>query len=61
MNEQARKQIVDVLSGDFDRSALLRGAVRLIAEEALEPEVGGTLRRRYYERGEPAGYRNGSA
>ncbi|MCP5449626.1 MAG: transposase [Gammaproteobacteria bacterium] len=48
------------MRGDFDQSALLRNAVRLIIEEALEAEVTGTLGRGYYERGEPAGYRNGN-
>jgi hypothetical protein len=59
-SEQTRKRIADVLSGDFDKSALLRNAVRLIVEEALEAEVGEVLGRGYYERGEPAGYRNGN-
>ena len=35
-SEQTRKQIAEVLRGDFDKSALLRNAVRLIIEEALE-------------------------
>jgi transposase-like protein len=47
------------LRGDFDKSALLRNAVRLIIEEALEAEVTDGLGRGYYEHGEPAGYRNG--
>jgi len=59
-SDRTRKQIADVLSGDFDKSALLRNAVRLIIEEALEAEVGDALGRGYYERGEPAGYRNGN-
>jgi hypothetical protein len=29
-SEQTRKQIAEVLRGDFDKSALLRNAVRLI-------------------------------
>jgi len=58
-SEQTRKQIADVLRGDFDKSALLRTALRLIIEEALEAEVTDVLGRGYYERGEPAGYRNG--
>lgn len=44
-SEQTRKRIADVLSGDFDKSALLRNAVRLIVEEALEAEVGDVLGR----------------
>jgi transposase-like protein len=59
-SDRTRKQIADVLSGDFDKSALLRNAVRLIVEEALEAEVMDVLGRGYYERGEPAGYRNGN-
>jgi len=59
-SEQTRKQIAEVLRGDFDKSALLRNAVRLIVEEALEAEVNDVLGRGYYERGEPTGYRNGN-
>lgn len=59
-SDRTRKQIVEILGGDFDKSALLRNAVRLIIEEALEAEVSGVLGRDYYERGEPAGYRNGN-
>lgn len=59
-SDRTRKQIADVLSGDFDKSALLRNAVRLIVEEALEAEVTDALGRDYYERGEPVGYRNGN-
>lgn len=58
-SDRTRKQIADILSGDFDKSALLRNAVRLIIEEALEAEVMDVLGRGYYERGGPAGYRNG--
>jgi len=36
-SEQTRKQIAEVLRGDFDKSALLRNAVRLIVEEAWRP------------------------
>ena len=59
-SDQTRKQIADLLSGDFDKSALLRNAVRLIIEEALEAEVTDVLGREYYQRGESAGYRNGN-
>lgn len=59
-SEQTRKQIAEVLRGDFDNSALLRNAVRLIVEEALEAEVTDVLGRGDYERGEPAGSRNGN-
>lgn len=59
-SERTRKQIADLLEGgDFDKSALMRNAVRLIIEEALEAEVTDVLGRGYYERGGPAGYRNG--
>ena len=58
-SDRTRKRIADVLSGDFDKSDLLRNAVRLIIEEALEAEVTDVLGRDYYERGEPAGYRTG--
>lgn len=59
-SDRTRKRIADVLSSDFDKSDLLRNAVRLIIEEALEAEVTDVLGRDYYERGEPAGYRNGN-
>ena len=56
-SEQTRKRIADVLSGDFDQSALFRNAVRLIIEEALEAKVMNVLGRGYHERGEAAGYK----
>lgn len=59
-SDRTRKRIAEVLSGDFDKSDLLRNAVRLIIEEALEAEVTEALGRGYYEHGEPAGYRNGN-
>ena len=59
-SEQRRKRIAEGLRGDFDQSALLRNAVRLIIEEALEAEVTDALGRDYDERGEPVGYRNGN-
>ena len=59
-SDRTRKKIAEVLSGDFDKSDLLRNAVRLIVEEALEAEVTEALGRGYYEHGEPAGYRNGN-
>ena len=46
-SEQTRKRIAEVLSGEFDKSALLRNAVRLIIEEALEAEVTDVLGRGY--------------
>lgn len=59
-SDRIRKRIADVLSGDFDKSELLRNAVRLIVEEALEAEVTEALGRRYYEHGESAGYHSGN-
>ena len=59
-SDRTRKQIADLLGSEFDQSALLRPAVRLIIEEALEAEVTDVLGRGYSERGEPAGYRNGN-
>ena len=53
------------MSGDLGtaagRSDLVRLALRLIVEEALEGEVSDVLGRERYERGEgeKAGYRNG--
>ena len=38
-SEQTRKRIAEVLRCDLDKGALLRDAVRLIVEEALEAEV----------------------
>ncbi|MGH8772072.1 MAG: transposase [Burkholderiales bacterium] len=54
-----RKRISDLLEGEFDKSELMRQAMRLMIEEALETEVSETLKRGYYERGEVPGYRNG--
>ncbi|MDS4042635.1 MAG: transposase [Candidatus Competibacter sp.] len=59
-SKQTHKQIAEVLRGDFDKSALLRDAVRLIVEKALETEIADAMGPGYYERGEPAGYRNGN-
>ncbi len=50
-------KIAEMLRGDFDKSALLRNAVRLIIEEALEAKVMNVLGRGYHERGEAAGYK----
>lgn len=36
-SDRTRKRIADVLSGDLDKSDLLRNAVGLIIEEALRP------------------------
>ena len=44
-SDRTRKQIADLLSGDFDKSALLRHAVRLLVEEAMEAEVTDMLER----------------
>ncbi len=64
-----RKRLRDMLAGDtgeIETSALVRQAVRLMIEEALEAEVSERLGRGYYARGSqtaedeaPRGYRNG--
>ena len=46
-SDRTRKRIAEVLSSDFDKSDLLRNAVRLIVEEALEAEVTDVLGREY--------------
>ncbi len=38
-SERTRKRIAETLSGDFDKSALLRGAMRLIVEEAFPGSI----------------------
>lgn len=66
-SQRTRKCIDDVLNGRLadgggGLTELVRLAVRLIAEEALEGEVGDLLGRGYYEHGTgdgTAGYRNG--
>jgi transposase-like protein len=49
----------ELLDGEFDKSELVRQAIRLIIEETLEAEVTEALSRGYYERGAMRGYRNG--
>ncbi len=53
-SEATRKWLREMLEGGqgAERSALLRDAVRLIIEEALEAEVTDELGRGYYDRGE---------
>lgn len=61
-SESTRKRIAELLGGEFEKSALMREAMRLIVEEALEAEVSERLGRGYYEHGpggEACGYRNG--
>jgi putative transposase len=66
-SEATRKRLNDMLAGkqSVERSALLREAVRLIVEEALEAEVSDELGRGYYDRaqangrGQRNGYRGG--
>lgn len=64
-SEATRKRLQAMFDGDgFERSGLLREAVRLIVEETLEAEIGERLGRGYYARdgadaGEPRGHRNG--
>lgn len=59
-SEATRKRMRELLGGEFDKSELMREALRLIVEEALEAEVSEALGRGYYARGGAlAGYRNG--
>ena len=63
--ERTREELRALMNGDLGtaagRSDLVRLALRLIVEEALEGEVSDVLGRERYERGEgeKAGYRNG--
>ena len=63
--ERTREELRALMNGDLGtaagRSDLVRLALRLIVEEALEGEVSDALGRERYERGEDekAGYRNG--
>ena len=63
--ERTREELRALMNGELGtatgRSDLVRLALRLIVEEALEGEVADVLRRERYERGdgEQAGYRNG--
>ncbi len=64
VSERTRQRIREAMAGrseGFDRSELIRLAVELIIEEALEAEVTEVLGRKYYENGasEGGGYRNG--
>src|ERR1700751_6218282 len=63
--ERTREELRALMNGDLGtaegRRDLVRLALRLIVEEALEGEVSDVLGRERYERGEgeKAGYRNG--
>jgi transposase-like protein len=63
--ERTREELRALMNGELGtaegRSDLVRLALRLIVEEALEGEVSDALGRERYERGEgeKAGYRNG--
>src|ERR1700751_6496157 len=63
--ERTREELRALMNGDLGtaegRRDLVRLALRLIVEEALEGEVSDALGRERYERGEgeKAGYRNG--
>jgi putative transposase len=63
--ERTREELRALMNGELGtaagRSDLVRLALRLIVEEALEGEVADALGRERYERaeGEKAGYRNG--
>jgi putative transposase len=56
-SEATRKRLKDMLAGasGVERSALMREAVRLIVEEALEAEVTEAVGRGYYDRAEDTG------
>lgn len=57
---EAFRSLFEEGSGDDPKSDLVKLAVRLIVEEALEGEVRDRLQRGYYERGEQmVGHRNG--
>ena len=58
-SEETRKRLGELFEGEFDRSELMREALKLVIEEALEAEVTEALNRGYYERTADAGYRNG--
>jgi len=60
-SEATRKRIAGLMNEDFSKSALMKAAMQLIIEEALEAEVEDGLGRGRYERGgaEAKGYRNG--
>ncbi|MHB1942548.1 MAG: IS256 family transposase [Acidiferrobacteraceae bacterium] len=59
-SEATRKRIVELFNGTFEKSDLMREALRLIIEETLEAEVTEGLQRPYYGRdAEAKGYRNG--
>jgi putative transposase len=58
-SERTRKRIAELFESEFDQSELVRQAVRLLIEEALEAEVTEGLGRGYYARGGAPGYRNG--
>ena len=63
--ERTREELRALMNGELGTAArrgdLVRLALRLIVEEALEGEVSDALGRKRYERGEDgkAGYRNG--
>ena len=63
--ERTREELRGLMNGELGTAAgrgdLVRLALRLIVEEALEGEVSDALGRERYERGEggKAGYRNG--
>ena len=59
-SESTRKRLAELLSGEFDKSELMRQAMRLIIEEALEAEVTDALGRGYYAHGAEQGYRTGT-
>lgn len=61
LTRQRIREVMEGQTGGFDRSEVIRLAVELIIEEALEAEVTEVLGRKYYENGaaKGEGYRNG--
>lgn len=58
-SDHTRKRIAELFESEFDKSELIRQAVRLLIEESLEAEVTEELGRGYYARRGSPGYRNG--
>lgn len=46
-SEETRKRLGELFEGEFDRSELMREALKLVIDEALEAEVTEALNRDY--------------
>jgi hypothetical protein len=46
-SEETRKRLGELFEGEFDRSELMREALKLVIDEALEAEVTEALNRGY--------------